>query len=87
MKVGGLTKLDKLPDAVFVWDIKKEKTAITEAKKKNIPIIAICDTNTNPTGINYIIPANDDATKTAKLLLGLVKDTIIEGKSKASNNK
>lgn len=82
LKVGGLVRLNKLPDALFVWDIKKEKTAIKEAKNKNIPIIAICDTNVNPSNINYIIPANDDATKTIKLVLECVKVAIIEGKNK-----
>ncbi len=79
-KVGGLVNLKKLPDAVFIWDIKNERTALTEAKKKNIPIIAICDTNVNPSGINYIIPSNDDATKTIKLVLNTIKETILEAK-------
>ncbi len=86
MKVGGLINLNKLPDAIFIWDIKKEKTALTEAKKKNIPIIAICDTNADPTGIKYIIPSNDDATKTIKLVLSLIKEAIEEGKGKTGNN-
>lgn len=81
-KVGGMTNLTRLPDAVFVWDIKTEKTAVLEARKKNIPIVAVCDTNTNPTGINYIIPSNDDATKTVKLLIELIKETIAEGRKK-----
>ena len=81
-KVGGLVKLIRLPDALFVWDIKTERTAVVEAKKKNIPIIAICDTNVNPSDINYVIPANDDATKTIKLVLEVVKETIEEGKAK-----
>jgi len=79
-KVGGLTKLTKLPDALFVWDIKNEKTAITEAKKKNIPVIAVCDTNADPKNINYIIPSNDDATKTVKLLITLLTDVVKAGK-------
>ena len=81
LRVGGLTKLNRLPDAIFVWDIKHEKTAVTEAQKKNVPLIAICDTNVNPKGINYIIPSNDDATKTVKLVLGLIKEAISEGKA------
>ncbi len=85
-RVGGLVDLHKLPDALFVWDIKKEKTAILEAKKKNIPVIAICDTNVNPKDIKYIIPSNDDATKTIKLVLGLIKEAILSGK-KIKNNK
>jgi small subunit ribosomal protein S2 len=77
LKVGGLTELNKLPDAVFVWDIKVEKTAVLEARKKNIPVIAICDTNTNPTDINYPIPSNDDATKTIKLVLNTIKESML----------
>ena len=83
MKVGGLVNLNRLPDVLFVWDIKKEKTAVTEARKKNIPVIAICDTNVNPELINYVIPANDDATKTVKLVFNLVKEAIEEGKKEA----
>ncbi|PIR13085.1 30S ribosomal protein S2 [Candidatus Falkowbacteria bacterium CG11_big_fil_rev_8_21_14_0_20_39_10] len=79
-RVGGLANLTKLPDALFVWDIKKEKTAVAEANKKNIPVIAICDTNVNPEKINYVIPANDDATKAVKLILKSVKEAIEEGK-------
>lgn len=80
LKVGGLTNMTKMPDAIFVWDIKVEKTAVQEAQKKNIPVIAICDTNVNPTGINYIIPSNDDATKTVKLILNAIKETVLEAK-------
>jgi small subunit ribosomal protein S2 len=84
-KVGGLTKLTRLPDAIFIWDIKTEKTAMVEAKKRNIPIIAICDTNVNPSDINYVIPSNDDATKTIKLVLDTVKTAILEGKQEKKN--
>jgi small subunit ribosomal protein S2 len=80
VRVGGLTALNKLPDALFVWDIKEEETAIEEAHQKNIPIIAICDTNVNPEETNYPIPANDDSTKTIKLLLDSIKDALLEGK-------
>lgn len=80
--VGGVANLKKLPDAVFIWDIKKEKTALAEALKKGVPIIAICDTNVNPTGIKYIIPCNDDATKAIKLVLDLVGEAVEEGKKK-----
>ncbi len=88
LKVGGLVNLAKMPDAIFIWDIKKEKTAITEAVKKNIPVIAICDTNTNPSNVNYIIPSNDDATKTIKLVMNSVKEAILDGKKNPKvNNK
>ncbi len=80
-KVGGLVSLTNVPDAIFVWDIKKEKTAIREAKRKKLPIIAVCDTNVNPDEINYVIPANDDATKGLKLILDLVKEAVVEAKN------
>ncbi len=86
-KVGGMVNLNKLPDALFIWDIKKEKTALAEAKKKNIPVIAVCDTNVDPTDVNYVIPANDDATKTVKLVLGLIATAIEEGRSKYESNE
>jgi len=86
-RVGGLTGLSKLPDAIFIWDIKKEKTAVVEAGKKNIPIIAICDTNVNPDPVNYVIPANDDATKAVKLVLNLMKEAVLEGKSEKDSVK
>jgi small subunit ribosomal protein S2 len=79
-RVDGLTALTKLPDALFVWDIKEEETAIKEARQVNIPIIAICDTNVNPELVNYPIPANDDATKTVTLVLETIKNTISSGK-------
>ncbi len=82
LKVGGLVGMSKLPDALFVWDIKKETTAVTEAKIKGIPVIAICDTNVNPKNVDYVIPGNDDATKTVKLVLNLVKETMLAAKNK-----
>lgn len=85
MRVGGLTSLNKLPDALFVWDIKEEETAVREARQKNIPIIAICDTNVNPEEVNYPIPANDDSTKTIRLVLETVKDALLEGKKNIKN--
>lgn len=78
--VGGLVSLTKAPDVIFIWDIKKEKTAFTEARKKKIPVVAVCDTNVNPDGVKYIIPANDDASKGIKLVMNLIKESIEEGK-------
>ncbi len=79
-RVGGLTILKKLPDALFVWDIKEESTAVKEAIKRKIPVIAVCDTNVNPELVNYAIPANDDSTKTIKLLLKSIKDSLLKVK-------
>jgi small subunit ribosomal protein S2 len=80
MRVGGLTNLNKMPDALFIWDIKEEETAVKEAQQKNIPIVAICDTNVNPEEVNYPIPANDDSTKTIALLVAAIKEALLEGK-------
>ncbi len=74
--VGGLVGLNRAPDAIFIWDIKHEETALAEAKKKKIPIIALCDTNVNPDGIDYVIPANDDASKAIVLVMKLIEDTV-----------
>lgn len=83
-RVGGLVDLNKVPDVIFIWDIKKEKTAVAEAMKKNIPVVAVCDTNVNPEGISYVIPANDDASKTIKLVLNTIKEAILEAKAEAA---
>lgn len=80
MRVGGLTSLNKLPDALFVWDIREEETAVKEAQQKNIPIIAVCDTNVNPDNVTYAIPANDDSTKTIKIILDTISTAILEAK-------
>jgi len=77
MRVGGLTSLNKLPDALFVWDIKEEETSIKEAQQKNIPIIAVCDTNVNPDEVTYPIPANDDSTKTIKVILASIRENLL----------
>jgi len=77
LRVGGLTTLNKMPDALFIWDIREEDTAVKEAIQKNIPIVAICDTNVNPELTNYPIPANDDSTKTIKLVLDAIRDTLV----------
>ena len=84
IRVGGVADLNKVPDAMFIWDIKTEKTALAEAMKKKIPVIAVCDTNVNPDGVTHIIPANDDATKTIKLILDLVKEAVLEGRAEAA---
>ncbi len=83
-KVKGMANVNKLPDALFIWDIKKEKIAVSEARKKNIPIIAVCDTNVDPSLVNYPIPANDDALKTIELILDLVKKSVEEGRKKTN---
>ncbi|HRH22137.1 MAG TPA: 30S ribosomal protein S2, partial [bacterium] len=86
LAVGGLVDLNKLPDAIFIWDLKVEKTALAEAKKRNVPIIAVCDTNVNPEGIQYVIPANDDASKAIALILNVAKDAVAAGRAKAAKS-
>ena len=84
----GAKDIEKTPDAIFVWDVRSEKTAISEARAKKVPIIGICDTNSNPTGIDYIIPTNDDASKAIDLIVTYIADCIIEAKGeKSSENK
>jgi len=80
LMVYGIKDLEKLPEAIFVWDVKSEKTAVKEAKVKKVPIIGICDTNTNPEGIDYIIPCNDDATKAIELIITFIANCILEAK-------
>ena len=78
-KFGGLTNLNNIPDAIFVIDPKHEQSAIKEAKICKIEIYALADTNSDPTDIDYLIPGNDDAFKSVELIMGLVKDAILEG--------
>jgi len=85
--VGGIASLKKLPDAIFIWDIKHEKTALAEANKKGVPVVAVCDTNVNPDGVKYIIPSNDDATKTVALALDYFQQAVIEGRKNAKTPK
>ncbi|HNV55205.1 MAG TPA: 30S ribosomal protein S2, partial [Pseudomonadales bacterium] len=71
------------PDAMFVVDVDHEHIAITEARKLGIPVIAIVDTNSNPEGIDYVIPGNDDAIRAIQLYVTAVADAIIDGKERA----
>ena len=83
--VGGLTEVNKLPEAIFVLDAKKEKTAIAEARKKKIAIVGFCDANTNPELLDYPIPANDDAVKSIDIITKTIAEAIKEGKTELKN--
>ncbi len=85
-KVGGIETLDRAPDALFVIDIKKEKTAVAEATVKNIPLVALLDTNCNPDLIAYPMPSNDDAVKAIDLMAKLVGEAVKEGKKIREQN-
>lgn len=78
--IGGIQKMKNLPAAMFVVDPKRETIAVNEAKKLNIPIIAIVDTNCDPDDIDYIIPGNDDAIRAIKLFSSKFADAVLEGK-------
>src|SRR5699024_6161986 len=78
--LGGIKEMNRLPDALFVIDPRKESIAIAEARKLNIPIVGIVDTNCDPDLIDYIIPANDDAIRAVKLLTSKMADAVIEGR-------
>src|SRR5699024_6531963 len=78
--LGGIKEMKKLPDAVFIIDPRKEYIAVNEARKLNIPIIAMVDTNCDPDEIDYVIPANDDAIRAVRLLTSKMADAILEVK-------
>ncbi len=77
--LGGIKSMETLPGAVFIIDCKKEKIAISEAKKLGIPTVAIVDTNCDPDDIDYVIPGNDDAIRTIRLVTARLADAVIEG--------
>jgi small subunit ribosomal protein S2 len=78
--LGGIKEMKQLPDAVYIIDPRKERIAVSEARKLNIPIIGIVDTNCDPDEIDYVIPANDDAIRAVKLLTSKIADAVLEGK-------
>lgn len=77
--VGGIEHVRKIPDALFVIDVKREHIAVAEALRKRVTIVALCDTNVNPTPVAYVIPGNDDAIKSIELITKLVAEAIGEG--------
>jgi small subunit ribosomal protein S2 len=82
--LGGIAQMEKLPDAVFILDTKKEHIGVTEANKLGIPIIAVVDTNCDPDVIQYVIPGNDDAIRSGNLLCRVIADAVEEGRFIAS---
>lgn len=82
--LGGLKGMEKLPDIVFVVDPRKEKNAVAEANILGIPVIAIVDTNCDPDPIDYVIPANDDAIRSIKLIVSKIADAYLEGREGVS---
>ncbi len=85
--LGGIAEMKKIPDLVFIIDTNYESLAIKESIKLNIPIIAVLDTNSDPDGINYPIPGNDDARRSIDLYCNLIKETIENAKKEAPSNE
>lgn len=81
MRLSGVRKMKRLPDLVFIIDVSREDTAVREANIKEIPVIAMVDTNCDPRGVDYVIPSNDDAIRAIKLLVGKIADAVLEGKA------
>ena len=77
--LSGIKSMTRLPDAVFIIDVKKEEIAVAEANRLGIPIVAVVDTNCSPEGIDYVIPGNDDALRAVRLFASRIADAIVEG--------
>ena len=85
--LGGVKNMKTLPKAMFIVDPHKERIAVAEARKLNIPIVAIVDTNCNPDEIDYVIPGNDDAIRAVKLIAGKMADAVLEGRQGAQDGE
>ena len=84
LSLGGIKNMGGLPDAIFVIDVNHEKIAVTEANKLGIPVFGIVDTNSDPAGVDHVIPGNDDAIRAIRLYVTAVADAIAEGQAQAS---
>ena len=80
LNLEGIKEMRKVPNAIFITDPHIEHTALLEAKKLNIPVFGICDTNSNPDEFDYLIPGNDDAVRSIKLIAGILADAVVEAK-------
>ena len=78
--LGGIAEMTRMPDAIFVVDPRKEHIAVSEARKLNIPVVGIVDTNCDPDEIDYVIPGNDDAIRAVKLILSAMANAVLEGR-------
>ena len=87
LTLGGLSKITKIPDVIFVSAMQREKTAVTEANRTGVEIVGICDTNANPIKADFIIPANDDAVNSITMMVDLVSDAVKAGKAMAEKRK
>ncbi len=76
----GIAHLTRIPDVLFIPSVHQEKTALTEANKTDVQVVGVCDTNSNPDKVNFVIPANDDATRSITMIVGLVSEAVKEGR-------
>jgi small subunit ribosomal protein S2 len=81
--LGGIKDMNRLPDAIFVIDVGYQKGAIAEARKLNIPVIAVVDTNHSPDGVAYVIPGNDDSSRAIRLYVRGIADAVLEGRQES----
>ncbi len=81
MLLGGIRNMVRVPELLFVIDVRREETAIHEANLLNIPVVALVDTNCDPANVDYVIPSNDDAIRAIKLLVGKIADAVLEGRA------
>src|SRR5437868_15244237 len=77
--LSGIKSMTRLPDAVFVIDVRKEEIAVAEANKLGLPVTAVVDTNCSPEGVDYVIPGNDDALRAVRLFASRIADAVLEG--------
>jgi small subunit ribosomal protein S2 len=87
LNLGGVVNMARLPQAVLVIDVNTEATAVKEADRLGIPIIALVDSNSDPDAVDYLIPGNDDAIRAADLIAGAIADAVVEGKEIAAKKK
>ena len=87
LNLGGVADMQKLPEAVFIIDVNTEVTAVKEADRLGLPIIALVDSNSDPDAIDFVIPGNDDAIRAAALIAGAIADAAIEGMEISTKNK
>ena len=84
IKFEGIKNMEKLPDAIFILDMKKDALVVREAKRRGVKVIGVSDTNVDPTLADYPIPANDDAISSVKYILGKVKEVVVKAKPKTT---
>lgn len=85
--LSGLTTIEKMPDVLFIPSLQKEKTAVTEAKRMNVIVVGVADTNANPENATHFIPANDDAVNSIKMMVNLVAEAVKEGRKEYEKNQ